>query len=55
MKFSTNDVKRITIQDLKALESGNSQQLKQFAEDIQIVRNNSSKIKFELSTESFTK
>ena len=55
ISLSLNEIRKITIGDLKLFQGGNKEKLKQYAADIKIARTNLSKIRFDIATEPVTK
>ena len=55
ISLSLNEIKRVTIGELKEFEAGNTQKVKQYAADIKAARARLSKLKFELTNEPVTK
>ena len=55
IKVSLNDIKSITIKQLKDFEAGKQEELRSFAQQIRIAREKLSKIKFIIPTESHTR
>ena len=53
--LSLNEIRRITIGELKDFQSGNRDKVKIYAADIKIARTNLSKLNFEIASEPFTK
>ena len=55
INFSIEQIKKISVGDIKQFESGSKEFIKQYSHDSKIAKGNFSKIKFELSNEPFTK
>ena len=55
ISLSMEEIRRITIGEMKRFEEGDREVMKQFAADLKIARANLSKIKFELSNEPLSK
>ena len=55
ISLSLDEIKRITVGEMKEFERGNKDKIKQYADDIKIAKENLSKIKFELTNEPVTK
>ena len=53
--LSLNEIKKVTVGELKQFEAGNKSMIKQYAADLKLAREQLSKLRFELTNEPVTK